>query len=253
MQQFWSRCKLGPARVYWVVGVLFEDEIIADGYTATIEEAEEQAGMVAGPEASQVQAYFAESRHRRKVHEARASRPAKSSEAEVRRYVYRADYSEYDGHRYVMAHPILKWTGRRAYVSENYCDVNASGDHKLVYSYGSDDRVFVLDRAVLESEGHAFSRSRRWSDLFYLRLEDALDPYGRRHTGPPQGVIEAIEVLGLTWPCTLRDVRTSYRRRSKETHPDAGGDAANFIVVKDAYDAALAGLLNWPGFDRAGT
>ena len=91
-----------------------------------------------------------------------------------------------------------------------------------------------------------------------LRLEDALAPWGYRHgrnnpSNPPDGITEAMATLGLTWPCDHTALRAAYRRRSKQTHPDAGGDAANFVVVKEAYDAALARLSNWPGFGRAGT
>ncbi len=82
--------------------------------------------------------------------------------------------------------------------------------------------------------------------MFFLRLEDALVPYGRRHSSPPDYVIEALATLELTWPCTLQEVRSSYRRRSKATHPDTGGNPESFVKVKDAYDAAVDGLAEWP-------
>lgn len=87
-QNFWSRSKLGRSRVYWVVGDLLEDETIADGYTETVEEAEELARRIAGSDARSGPTSWVANRHRRKVYEARMSRPAKFSGAQIRRYVY---------------------------------------------------------------------------------------------------------------------------------------------------------------------
>ena len=249
MELFWSRCKLGPARVYWVVGVFGEDILIEDGYCETVGEAEERARQVAGPDAWQGRAYMAEGRHRRKVYEERKSRTSRSTGAEVRRFVYRADYSEYDGSRYAMAHPILKWTGKRAYVGEKYCSADLVGtEEEPVFDHGPDERTFVLDRAALEAEGHAYPRSRRWWGLFYLRLEDALDPRGDRHGSPTSSVVEALAVLGLAWPCTFAEFRNAYRQRSQETHPDCGGSPGSFVEVNAAYEAVKSGMAYWPEF-----
>src|SRR4051794_36695529 len=115
MERCWSRCKLGPERIYWAVGVLYKDEIIADGYTRSVEEAEDRAKQIAGPDSHQWQAYVAARWHKRKVFEERKSRPPKSTGAQVRQYVYEPHQSDYDGHRYVLAYPILKMTQKRAY------------------------------------------------------------------------------------------------------------------------------------------
>ena len=246
MQTYWSRCKLGPERVYWVVGVLFEDEIIADGYCQTVEGAEAKAKQVAGPEARQGPVSWAERRHRLRVHEARKLRPAKSSGAQVRQYVFEARTSDYDGHTYALAYPILKWTKKRVFVSPHgfLAEKVGTADERIL-RHGPDDKMFILDRAELESEGRADVRCW-WQGPFYLRLEDALNPSPRRPVMPLCDVIEALAVLGLAWPCSEREFRAAYRKLSKRTHPDCGGSAAAFVKINDAYETIKAGLVDWP-------
>lgn len=45
-----------------------------------------------------------------------------------------------------------------------------------------------------------------------------------------------LRILGLSWPCTLADVRASYRSLAKAHHPDAGGDPAHFRRLNQAYE-----------------
>jgi hypothetical protein len=248
-----SRCKLGSSRVYWVVQVFGEwDTLVAEGYCRTVEEAEHKAKAIAGPDSRQWQAHVAERRHRLKVHEARKGRPSKAGGAQVRRYVYTAHESDYDGTRYVLTHPILKRTEKRVYVSEYYCDPKAIGtEHEPTFHHGPDDRTVVLDRAKLETDGYTFSHSRRWREMFYLHLEEALDPWEYRRRGkapasPDEGVIEALSVLDLAWPCSEREFRAAYRRMSKQAHPDCGGSAEAFVEVNDAYESIKARVVDWP-------
>jgi DnaJ-domain-containing protein 1 len=48
----------------------------------------------------------------------------------------------------------------------------------------------------------------------------------------------AFEVLGVPADASEDQVRRAYRRRAKETHPDQGGDEAEFRRVREAYTAA---------------
>ncbi|WP_372698536.1 J domain-containing protein [Arthrobacter sp. JSM 101049] len=43
------------------------------------------------------------------------------------------------------------------------------------------------------------------------------------------------EVLGITRDASLAEVKTAYRRAARSTHPDQGGDAAQFRLVSLAY------------------
>ncbi len=47
---------------------------------------------------------------------------------------------------------------------------------------------------------------------------------------------EALEALGLRAPVDAATVKQAYRRLARELHPDAGGDAAAFLRVQDAYE-----------------
>ena len=47
---------------------------------------------------------------------------------------------------------------------------------------------------------------------------------------------QALEVLGLQSGATERQLKSAYRSKAKEHHPDKGGDKENFIIVKTAYD-----------------
>jgi hypothetical protein len=45
--------------------------------------------------------------------------------------------------------------------------------------------------------------------------------------------------LGLLPPYTLSDVKSAYRAKAMETHPDRGGASADFIKIHEAYKRAL--------------
>ena len=45
--------------------------------------------------------------------------------------------------------------------------------------------------------------------------------------------------LGLLPPYTLNDVKTAYRARAMESHPDRGGDAVDFVRIHEAYKQAM--------------
>jgi hypothetical protein len=46
-------------------------------------------------------------------------------------------------------------------------------------------------------------------------------------------------ILGLTQPCTLADLRRSWRAYASRHHPDQGGDAATFARGRAAYEELL--------------
>ncbi len=48
-----------------------------------------------------------------------------------------------------------------------------------------------------------------------------------------------LETLKLVYPFTKQELDHTYRTRAFECHPDKGGDAKEFINVKDAYDILL--------------
>ncbi len=57
------------------------------------------------------------------------------------------------------------------------------------------------------------------------------------------------EVLGITRSATPSEIKTAYKRRAKETHPDTGGSATEFALVRQAYQV-LSSPLERRGYDR---
>ncbi|WP_417233523.1 J domain-containing protein [Arthrobacter sp.] len=47
------------------------------------------------------------------------------------------------------------------------------------------------------------------------------------------------EVLGVTRDATVAEVKAAYRRAARQTHPDQGGDAAQFRLVSLAYQTLV--------------
>ena len=58
---------------------------------------------------------------------------------------------------------------------------------------------------------------------------------------PPSGrpVADHFEMLGLSPTATLEEVKTAYREKVKEHHPDQGGTVPEFIQLQEAYEYLL--------------
>ena len=67
------------------------------------------------------------------------------------------------------------------------------------------------------------------------RVDDQLDGY--RDPGCPPHLIDALDTLDLTWPCTADELEAAYRREVQTHHPDKGGSHADFLRVQKAYEA----------------
>lgn len=55
---------------------------------------------------------------------------------------------------------------------------------------------------------------------------------------PPEA-ISALELLGVSYPCSAEEVKAAFRRKSHEAHPDHGGTDREFIALRAAYEAVL--------------
>jgi hypothetical protein len=102
-----------------------------------------------------------------------------------------------------------------------------------------------LSREILEDDGDDPWRVARW-----LAFPD-LSPGGRgfreevRHLyaemfDDEDATMGWADVLGLRPPFDMEDVRTAYRIRSKQSHPDAGGSPGEFVRLNAAYESARA-------------
>ena len=52
------------------------------------------------------------------------------------------------------------------------------------------------------------------------------------------------EVLGLTPPCTSKEIRAAFIEKAKLTHPDKGGTASDFRKVREAYNRIISGVAD---------
>ena len=50
---------------------------------------------------------------------------------------------------------------------------------------------------------------------------------------------EDLEILALSSPVTLANIKTSYRKLSQQLHPDKGGDSEQFIKVQQAAERLI--------------
>ena len=79
--------------------------------------------------------------------------------------------------------------------------------------------------------------------------KDAAEAASRMKPGPSAGAgfLKALPepptdpwiILGLAEPCTLADLRRSWRAYASRHHPDQGGDAATFARGHAAYEALI--------------
>ena len=52
------------------------------------------------------------------------------------------------------------------------------------------------------------------------------------------------EVLGLTAPCTSKEIRAAFIAKARQTHPDKGGTASDFRKVREAYNRIISGVAD---------
>lgn len=100
------------------------------------------------------------------------------------------------------------------------------------------------------SEGEALAQAQRvagrhltliepyWARAYTRVLRGEAPPPRKRATPRqtrerPQG---ALAVLGLAKGASASEIRTAYRKRALETHPDQGGSAEAFRAVQSAYE-----------------
>lgn len=70
--------------------------------------------------------------------------------------------------------------------------------------------------------------------------EDQRDPPPTRAASPTSIPASMWTILGISSDATEREIKAAFRKRALETHPDHGGEPAQFAAVKRAYERALA-------------
>jgi hypothetical protein len=125
-------------------------------------------------------------------------------------------------------HLILRRTASYVFVSrEPASEIEARlSDMSKPLGYRCDVPCIRLDRHYLEENG--FDTSDVTLKTYYLK-----------RTVERRTAHACLQALGLTYPCTERDVRKAYRNLVKKAHPDHGGTTKTFQDLKRNYEEAL--------------
>jgi hypothetical protein len=95
--------------------------------------------------------------------------------------------------------------------------------------------TFRLDRAMLQQKGYAFVPVTADVDdplFFTVPYRERVVKYG--------GLLPAcFDLLGLSFPCSVAEVKAAYRKLAKRAHPDQGGSHGEFLELQAAYERAL--------------
>ena len=97
-------------------------------------------------------------------------------------------------------------------------------------------RTLAVDRVTLRTEGRFRCRHAHRDLVFYASEQDGIRDVEAALTAK----YACCAALGVRFPCSADSIKTAYRRLAIASHPDAGGDPADFRTVEQAYREALA-------------
>jgi hypothetical protein len=149
-------------------------------------------------------------------------------------FVYRDSREPATGEWRSVPHRVVQKTRKYVYVAQHpYSADDVTG--------GWQDRevpTFRLDRKRLDREGYAFIPATAYltgteEPMFFAA------PHHERTTAGDRQLPKCLRVLGISWPCTVTDVKEAYRRLVKSAHPDGGGSHDGFLALQEAYEQAL--------------
>ena len=245
-RRFFAITSLGKNRWYWVVWpslaeLQASEELllhIDEGYTKTKAEAVKRALAVAGRNAEWASAKYARAYHGSRTGRGRERRrpgvPMPPGTPVMQEFLYR-DVCFHETHEWVsMPHRVAKKTSKSVFVEES----PYSPDEMAAGWFEGEKPTIRLDRQALEKEGYAFiSPGADIADteepLFYRW------PRQVRRMWYESLLPRCLVVLGLSWPCTVAEVKEAYRRLVKRAHPDGGGSHDEFLALQEAYEQAL--------------
>jgi hypothetical protein len=243
-RRFFAIASLGRTRWYWVVWpALGELQTsgepllhIAEGYEKTKAEAVEKALGAAGMYAKWIAAKYARAYHRNtKTGTTRKGEGSHTTESPdilvLHEFLYRDVYDTATRQWKSMPHRVVRRTRNHVFVEQHpYFPNDLTGSW-----LDAESPTYRLDRQSLEEDGYAFlpateNLSEQEEPIFFNneRLKRHADQLPR-----------CLEVLHLSWPCTVKEVQEAYRKLVKSAHPDGGGNHDKFLELQTAYDQAL--------------
>jgi uncharacterized protein YlaI len=136
-------------------------------------------------------------------------------------------------------HKILKRTKKRVFIDsyEYREDGRFSTDPMLTYTRKNivvDRERFDAGEEIRISSGyctHVFNEAR----MKQRKLEDMA-----RDVKEQDDFVSRFKVLSLAYPVTRSSIKSAYRMQAKSLHPDVGGDAGQFVTLKQEYETAMA-------------
>lgn len=170
-----------------------------------------------------VPAGFARTWHRRLSEKKRAERLSDATDSARLEFVYRTYYDIDDRTEKSVPHQVIKKTPKKVVVFDQ--------PYRPGYVWKR-QRTYHLDREKLEKHGRVWHSYQE----FTLAPKEGTD-FAGHHSG---WLRNQAGVLGLTWPCSRREVIRAFRAKVKEAHPDKGGTNIEFISLRKAYDRLLA-------------
>jgi hypothetical protein len=264
-------CSVGIGRWFWVA---WESEseardlapALASGYEKTSAAAESKALQSVGPGLKPLPARWA-SRYQCRgrvaartdsTEDGRAGGPAIKTKARITRpvgafkqgggatrlaFLYSAierDPPDSLGHVTVVRHRIVRQNPRKIYVDCDPFDQDEWARRGEPGGEHSGDtpktRTLTVDRVMLKQEGRFRCRHAHRELFLYASEED-----GMRDVEAALTLKHAwCATLGVRFPCSAESVKSAYRRLAMASHPDTGGDPAEFRAVEQAYREALA-------------
>lgn len=264
-------CSVGVGRWFWVA---WESEAearalspaLASGYEASADRAEGKAAERLGPLMKRLPAKWASGYKRRggvmarvpgtepeaggggetrpRARFGRPSGPPRRHDVATRlAFLYCATGLETPdllGHVAVTRHRIVKQNARKIHVEREPFDEDEWA-RRVERGGGSPEgaprtRTLAVDRVTLRTEGR-FRPGRAHGGLtFYASERDGV----RDVEAALAAKYPWCATLGVRLPCSVQSIKAAYRRLVLTTHPDIGGDPAEFRSVEQAYRAALA-------------
>jgi hypothetical protein len=243
-RRFFAVTSLGKTRWYWIVWPSLRELQeskepilhIAEGYEKTKAEAVEKALEVAGQYGTWIAAKYAGAYH----HNSRTGRPRRGNRAHIAEspvimvedeFLYRDIFESTSRQWISVPHRVVRKTRKYVFVEQS---PHSSHDQAGSWLDG-EPPTYRLDRLALDQEGYAFIPATS-------SLSDQEDPlfYATAHMKQPGGHLpKCLEILHLSWPCTVKDVQEAYRRLVRSAHPDGGGSHEQFLELQAAYEQAL--------------
>src|SRR3954447_5311500 len=264
-------CSVGIGRWFWIA---WESEsaarvlspALASGYEASAARAEAKAVEQLGPRLKRLPARWASGYKRRggiaarvpsteaeagsgdtlkpKARIGRPGGPSRRDGGATRlAFLYSATGREPPdslGHVAVARHRIVKQNARKIHVD---CDPFDEDEWARRGDRGGESsgdapktRTMAVDRVALRKEGRFRCRHAHRELTFYVSEEDGIRDVEAALTAK----YAWCATLGVRFPCSANSINAAYRRLAIASHPDAGGDPAEFRAVEQAYREALA-------------